>query len=309
MPKKEADIMKRNLYLFVYGTLMRGQGNHAMYMWDSQFVAGGKVTGFDMYDVGHFPAAVPGKGTIKGELYLTNTSTIRMLNILEGEGTLYRSRKVNVFTETGEEVSAIFYEFVRNTAGMELIPEECQPYTADWKEAMPMTKKNDYVWYVSYGSNMLMDRFMCYIKGGSYKGSRGHAPCSNTARPKAVRNFEIPYDMYYGNTSYSWEGGGVSFLDISKPGKALGVAYLISREQFEHVAREENGGHEPAEATGWYNTVVKLGQMDGMDVLTITNDSCRLVNHPAKSYVMTLDAGLAENYPEMSKGDRMAYLL
>ena len=29
--------------------------------------------------------------------------------------------------------------------------------------------KDDYVWYVSYGSNMLRERFLCYIKGDPMK--------------------------------------------------------------------------------------------------------------------------------------------
>ena len=171
------------------------------------------------------------------------------------------------------------------------------------------TKKNKYVWYVSYGSNMLQERFMCDIAGGSYRGSAYHEPCSNPAAPKAVRTYEIPHDMYFGNTSFSWGGKGVSFIDITKPGKAKGVAYLITLEQFEHVAREENGGTAPGMATNWYNTVVHLGTLDGIEVLTITNNECRPTNAPGEAYLETLAGGLRENYPEMSETEIQEYLM
>ncbi|MBL0236650.1 MAG: hypothetical protein IPQ02_08595 [Saprospiraceae bacterium] len=34
-----------------------------------------------------------------------------------------------------------------------------------------MINKLDYIWYASYGSNLLEERFQCYIKGGMPKGS------------------------------------------------------------------------------------------------------------------------------------------
>ena len=160
---------------------------------------------------------------------------------------------------------------------------------------------NDYVWYVSYGSNMLKKRFMCYIKGGSFEaGGAEHEACENLTEPLDIRACEIPYDMYYGNKSGSWGGKGVSFLDITKEGAAKGVAYLITREQFDHVACQENGGCRREYSHGWYNTVVSLGTMDGCDIVTITNDELREYNEPAEAYVDTLKRGLRENIADMS---------
>jgi hypothetical protein len=88
---------------------------------------------------------------------------------------------------------------------------------------------------------MLKERFLCYIKGGLYNSSRYHPPCDDTTLPQAVKTVEIPYDMYFGNMSGSWNCG-VSFLDVTKKGKALGVAYLITKEQFDHVCRRVNDG-------------------------------------------------------------------
>ena len=115
--------------------------------------------------------------------------------------------------------------------------------------------------------------------------------------------------MYFANESGSWDWGGVSFLDITKPGHALGVAYLITREQFAHVAREENGGCEPEYCAGWYNAIVSLGDFDGCKAVTITNDMIRPYNEPAEEYLNTLRYGIAENYPEMTEDDIDEYLI
>ena len=84
------------------------------------------------------------------------------------------------------------------------------------------------------------ERFMCYIEGESFEKSRNHPPCRDTTPPVAVRAVELPYDMYFANFSGSWESKVVSFIDVTKSGKALGVAYLITREQFENVVSREN---------------------------------------------------------------------
>ena len=64
-------------------------------------------------------------------------------------------------------------------------------------------------------------------------------------------------------------GRGVSFLDMDKEGHALGVAYLITKEQFEDVARKENGNNGPDGKIGWYRDIIHLGKMDGFEMLTV----------------------------------------
>ena len=152
---------------------------------------------------------------------------------------------------------------------------------------------------------MLFESFMRYINGGSYGGSAWREPCNDTTPPAAIRTVEIPFDMYFGNIS-SW-GGGVSFLDTTRKGKALGVAYLITKEQFEHVSCEENGGRCPGGGE-WYEDVIELEPMDGFEVRTITNNDLRDYNEPSQRYVDTLFRGIRENWPEMSDEDIWNYL-
>ena len=287
------DILEINEYastrkVFVYGTLMTGESNH-LYLENSKCLGIAAIEGYDMYNVGGwYPAIIPGNSRIIGELYEVPENDMPSIDMLEGEGSLY-IRKCEI--TTGNEMAYI-YEYARDTEGLDKIDS--------WKE---------YIWYVSYGSNMLEERFLCYIEGGCFEdGGSYNEPCQDTTRPLEKRAIDLPYDMYFGNTSGSWNGCGVSFLDTTKEGHALGVAYLITREQFEHVAAEENCGRFPNGTGYWYENIRTLGEMDGFEMVTITNDELRPYNEPCEEYLNTLKRGIRENWKEMSEEDIDNYL-
>lgn len=146
-------------------------------------------------------------------------------------------------TINGKTTFTLIYVYLQDVSGLERIPA--------WNR--------EYAWYVSYGSNMLFERFLCYIKGGSFEGSYRQA-CRDTTQPLLAKTVEIPYGMYFANNSGSWDGCGVSFLDVISKGNAHGVAYLITKEQFHHVAAEENGGRAPGGGM-WYEDIIDLGEM------------------------------------------------
>ena len=280
--------------VFVYGTLMTDEYNHNHYLHDDWYIGKAIISGYDMYNIGAFPGIVPGEGIIPGELYEVDADTMERLDYLEGEGSLYIRESAQVTMSTGEKTFASIYVYNQSVKGLEKIPA--------WKQ-------EDYVWYVSYGSNMLRERFMHYIEGGSYEGGGAcHDPCEDTTQPLAVKTFDIPYDMYFGERAPSWERKGVSFLDITKPGYAKGVAYLITQQQFDHVALLENGGCQPGHGVGWYHMIVDLEVLDGIRAVTFTDDRLREYNDPSESYLDTLKRGLRENYPEMSEGEIDQYL-
>lgn len=285
------EILEINRYLntrkvFVYGTLMTEESNH-LYLENSKCLGIATIEGYEMYNVGWFPAIVPGESTIPGELYEVHEADMSNIDMLEGEGSLY----IRKCKETTDKSLAYIYEYAQDTEGLEKIDS--------WKE---------YIWYVSYGSNMLYDRFICYIKGGSYDGSRPHPPCNDTTPPVAVKAVEIPYDMYFGNSSEYWDYGGVSFLDTSKEGPTLGVAYLITGEQFEHVVKRENAGRFPDGTGFWYEDIISLGEIDGYEMLTVSNNELRDKNEPCERYLNTLKKGIKENWSEMSEEDIENYL-
>ena len=277
--------------VFVYGTLMSGEGNHG-YLDGSTCLGKAFIEGYDMYNVGWYPAIVPGDSLVIGELYQVPIEDIPSIDALEGEGSLYAKRCETVTYADGKTTFALVYVYLRDVSSLERIPA--------WGE--------DYVWYVSYGSNMLRERFLCYIEGGSYEGSRYHPPCDDTTLPIAVKAIEVPFDMYFGNYSASWQNGGVSFLDTTRRGNALAVAYLITKDQFRHVSCEENSGRCPRKGYEWYEDIISLGRMDGFEVKTITNNNLRDYNEPSEAYWDTLLKGIKENWPEKSDGEIEAYL-
>ena len=289
------DILKINKYfknrqVFVYGTLMKGESNH-YFLKNSAYINGATVDGYEMYNVGYYPAIIPGKGKIIGELYEVSIDDMPSIDMLEGEGSLY-IRKCELIKEiSSKKTVAYIYEFNQDVGGLERINS--------WK---------DYVWYVSYGSNMLYERFLCYIQGGNFEDSSYREPCRDTSSPVETKTLEIPYGMYFGNYSRSWNGSGVSFLDTTKKGKTLAVAYLITREQFEHVAAQENSGRFPNGEGSWYEDIITLGELDGYELITITNNELRPYNKPCKEYLETLINGIKENWPNLSEEDINKYL-
>jgi gamma-glutamylcyclotransferase (GGCT)/AIG2-like uncharacterized protein YtfP len=292
----EEEIRSINRYfrqrkVFVYGTLMSGETNHH-YLENSFCLGKATIKGYGMYYMGWYLAIIPGDGLIIGEIYQVPINDMPSIDMLEGEGTLYNKKCEIVTDANGRTTFALVYVYIGDCSGHEKIPA--------WKK--------DYVWYVSYGSNMLKDRFLCYIKGGSFEGSRHHPPCDDTTLPVAVRTFDIPYGMYFANVSGSWHGSAVSFLDTTNKGKSLGVAYLITKEQFVHVCARENDGRSPTPGYGWYEDIIDLGVMDGFEVKTITNNSLRQPNQPSTEYLGTLFRGIKENWPEMSDEEIKDYL-
>ncbi|WP_292885854.1 gamma-glutamylcyclotransferase [Methanobrevibacter sp. UBA212] len=276
----------RQRKVFVYGTLMKGETNHD-FLQNATFLDKTVIEEYDMYNVGWYPAIIDGEGLAIGEVYSVPVEDMTSIDSLEGEGSLYEKRCVRI-TVNGVPDFAFVYVYLGDCSDLVKIPS--------WRE---------HVWYVSYGSNMLEERFMRYIKGGSYEGSAYREPCKDMSPPAAVKTLEIPFDMYFGNLS-SW-GGGVSFLDTTEKGKSLGVAYLITREQFEHVSCEENGCRCPGEGE-WYEDIIDLEPIDGIEVKTITNNDLRPYNEPSQRYLDTLFEGIKENWPQMSDNDIWSYL-
>lgn len=269
--------------VLVCGTLMKGEANHG-YLENSTYLGTALFECHGMYDVGEYPAIVV------GEVYEVSLDEMSAIDMLEGEDSLY-AKRCEIIALNGESTFALVYVFLSDGSNLKKVQS--------W---------NEYVWYVSYGSNMLYDRFMCYIKGGSFEGSRHHPPCSDTTPPVAVRAIEIPYGMYFANDSGSWKGSGVSFIDITKGGHALGVAYLITREQFDHVVLRENDGRPQNRNRKWYEDTIDLEPMDGFEVKTITHRDIQEYNRPFEPYLNTLRRGIRENWPEMSDDDIEAYL-
>lgn len=169
----------------------------------------------------------------------------------------------------------------------------------------------DLVWYVSYGSNMHAARFDCYLRGGRPPGARRSCPgCRDPRPPRRSTGYRLPGGIYFATESETW-GGGRAFYDPDLPGTAPARAYLVTAEQFCDVTAQEmyrNPGTDidlaPVLATGRhrigpgrYETLLRVGDLDGHPVLTFTAPwSAGDVppNPPSEAYLRMLAGGLRE---------------
>lgn len=89
--------MKNTNLVFVYGTLMEGFGNNQIIQRHSGLkICEGTISG-TMYDLGYFPGVrLGGAGLVHGEIWKVNASCMQSLDRLEGEGSLYKRKKVSV---------------------------------------------------------------------------------------------------------------------------------------------------------------------------------------------------------------------
>jgi len=272
--------------VFVYGTLLSGCENHDRFLAESEFVCEGMIRDFALYNLGWYPGIKRSTGDmVKGEVYEVDQITMERLHALEGEGSLYEYIRTDVIcgddliTDVG---TYVYLRKVEEESKMEFVE---QPWGKQGRDV----EKDDLVWYASYGSNMLMKRFMHYIEGGvcEFNGKEYRA-CADRSAPKEVRKITIPYEMYFGNAASSWGPGGVAFLDLGMKAETPGKMYLITREQMEHVHNQEG------RSSNWYDRRVTLGECDGIEIVNVTNSGRRPECAPSEKYAAVVKAGLEE---------------
>jgi hypothetical protein len=168
------------------------------------------------------------------------------------------------------------------------------------------------VWYVAYGSNIERDRFRCYLEGGvPAGGQRDYAGCTDPSAPVDDAAVEIPGRLVFAAASTVW-GGGMAFYDHASPGQVAARAYLLTREQLADVVAQEmrrepggafarrlvgvlgEGDDVQVLGPGRYETVVRVGDLDGVAAFTATCDDVgRLEPRPPTApYLRTIAAGL-----------------
>ena len=280
-------------YIFVYGTLMTDQPNHDAFLKGSCKIADGWIDGYDMYDLGSFPGIKEGEGQVFGEVYSVTDEELEQIDCLEGEGFLYLRIPVTVNTDEEKSIQAVAYVYNRST-------DDCPKLSGRYDQ-------EEYVWYVSYGSNLLEERLRYYIQGGRCKqNGKFYYPCSDTSMPVEKKPVTIPYDMYYSNYSKgSWSRSAVAFLDLSKPGFSYGRAYKIKKSQLEEIHDKEGSG------TNWYPECISLGHIDGIPAYTYGGHDTKRkesFDRVSSEYGIVLFMGMKETYSEMSDDEIMEYL-
>lgn len=167
------------------------------------------------------------------------------------------------------------------------------------------------VWYVSYGSNMDEDRFICYLRGERAKGSEvKETGCRDSSLFTDSMWVDIPHPLYFSKSSTRWQGGGVLFLDDKRQGRTIGKGYRITWEQFLDITKQECGmdvadplalnrdmlKKERFADIGdyWYGRVLYLGECDGEGMYTFTVPEHMKTERrtPSPHYVNRIEEGL-----------------
>lgn len=89
-----------NTLLFIYGTLKRGCSNHAQMAGQALLGPARTVAGFQLYDLGGYPAIVPDSSDrdgVEGEVWAVDAAALQRLDRFEGvhEG-LYRRENISL---------------------------------------------------------------------------------------------------------------------------------------------------------------------------------------------------------------------
>lgn len=170
------------------------------------------------------------------------------------------------------------------------------------------------VWYAAYGSNMIWERFRCYLEGGILADTgRDHCGARDRTRPADTRAAWLPGRMYFATRSAFW-GGGRALYDPEAPGIAACRAWLVTPGQLCDVLAQEMQREPGADldlptapgranwlraGDGHYETVVCAGRLAGYPVITFCapwamTDVPPLAPSPA--YAAMIAAGLHETF-------------
>ncbi|MFD4906292.1 histone deacetylase [Kitasatospora purpeofusca] len=171
--------------------------------------------------------------------------------------------------------------------------------------------QDDPVWYAAYGSNMHTERLACYLGGGRpADGAREYPGCRDGRPPGQSVPVRLPGSLYFALESRVW-GGGMAFYDPHGPGIAPARAHLLTAGQFSDIVAQEMGGGPGTDldlgtvlrtgldrqGPGRYRTLVCLGTLDGLPVLTFTAPWTLAeaeLNAPRARYLRTIAAGLTD---------------
>lgn len=203
---------------------------------------------------------------------------------------------------------------------------------------MRAVESDDRAWYVAYGSNMCRDRLLAYLEGtvapstagrargvteaGSRSARYGpHRGCADPTPPTADRALELAQPVRFRGRSPRW-GGGVAFLDLhpAEGCRTPARAWLLTVTQVLSVVGQESRrpvdpprsllegmavGETVPLGGGWYDTLLRLDDIDGRPAVTVTTAQPLPLTEPTAPYLATIAAGRAER-PALPSGDRDA---
>jgi hypothetical protein len=180
---------------------------------------------------------------------------------------------------------------------------------------------DDPVWYVAYGSNLRAARFGCYLAGGRPDGARRtYVGCRDRTPPRRDVALLLPGGLRFAGASRVWRGG-IAFHHPDGPGELAARAYLVSFGQFSDVVAQEarrpvgsdlaldqDGRRRWPTPSGIYESVLHVGDLDGLPLLMITSLQPLTPTAPSTPYLRAIMGGLRETFG-WGVDERVGYLL
>lgn len=204
----------------------------------------------------------------------------------------------------------------------------------EFHDRSSVVRRPPWVWYAAYGSNMHPERLSRYLSGGTPPGGRlPHPGCRDPRPPRRAVPVVLRGLVYFATESAVW-GGGRAFYDPEardavrgegedgREGEKRGEggecgegtpahAYLVTLGQFSDIAAQEMGRTPGRDldlsgvlrsgrarlGPGRYETLVCVGSLDGLPVLTFTaprgwDSGVLALNAPSAAYLRQLGLGL-----------------
>lgn len=177
---------------------------------------------------------------------------------------------------------------------------------------MKVVKEEELVWYACYGSNIDLDRFLIYIKGGNLTVNgvvKPYRRCNeDDEAPRDSEPYIINHRLYFAKESSTWSDNGVGFISTKKNQRSNTYAklYLISKIQFAHMFASENSRRTTHIdynflqnkkfqdfEYNFYNRIIQLeDNYNGYPILTFTNKVILQNNNPMDGYLQLISRGL-----------------
>ena len=170
------------------------------------------------------------------------------------------------------------------------------------------------VYYACYGSNLLLERFMCYIRGGRIKGSsKYNIGCRDNTPPIEDKPYIMKRKLYFAGEFKQWGNGSCTFVGTDEEyiQPTISRMYKITKEQFLDIVYQENSIPYSEELIiDWdklykekelvlfpkspYGRLMLLEFIMGYPVLTFTWVEPIKCNYPSKEYMEVINKGLRE---------------
>jgi hypothetical protein len=199
------------------------------------------------------------------------------------------------------------------------------------------------VWYAAYGSNLCRERFLCYIQGGTPRGSKKtYVGCHDKSLPRDVRSIRIPHQLFFAGTALGWDNKAMAFIRSARDAESYGRMFLITFPQFDQLIQQEQGAESPSAtpicpplsyitANAFcftnpanptvpidpkkrlrYGKILNLGGEGGYSVLTFTAVGPvteMKTAAPSREYLQTIARGIRETFPDLTIEHVFGYFL